>query len=109
VRGGEHTHRSVPALRVGIVADDGGIATLEVLFLGRLDAHGTLGLKADGLGVGSLGAAGTVDSSRHCGCWRIYGREGTEMKRWKMSIADRCELDFLWWSADGTVDTEGLV
>lgn len=48
-RGGQLTHNTVPSGRVGVVADDGGIALLEVLLARGLDTH--LGV-AGGLGTG---------------------------------------------------------
>lgn len=83
------THAAVPALGVRVVADEGAIAALEVLLLGRLDSHLGLGLEAApeggggivvlaqgrglGLGGGALavevghdGCCGRRDGSRCC-------------------------------------------
>lgn len=49
---GRPTHAAIPALGVGIVADDAGIALLQVFWFGRLDRH--VGLRAKTGGDGGV-------------------------------------------------------
>lgn len=60
-------HLSVPAGRIGLRADSGGIGALEIILLGRLDGHFVGGLEADGgLIVGLAGGrALAIDGGRH--------------------------------------------
>ncbi len=54
-----HTHAAVPTGRVVVVADNGRVALLQVLFLGRLDGHVDLGPEAE-LDGGRLGGSAAV-------------------------------------------------
>lgn len=49
----EHTHAAIPTLGIGIRIDDGGIASLEVLGLGRLDCY-HVGVRAKSSAVAIL-------------------------------------------------------
>lgn len=74
LRCGRLTHASIPALGIGIVSDDAGIALLQVLLAWRLDDHGRLGaepgLSAHAIGVGGLGGARSGWSGVH-GVWLV--------------------------------------
>lgn len=74
-----HTHGTVPAGRVVVVADNGGVAHLQVLLAGRDDGHVGLGTETDvGDGLGTVGTVGTGAAARRGGigtllCTRTTG------------------------------------
>lgn len=87
------THAAVPALGVGVVADDAGIALLEIFGLGRLDCHVDLGAEADGgrrlAQVGALALARAVGAGlAHGDVW--MGDVGWDCVAWIASRKVRC-------------------